>query len=137
MSGAAGAAARAGRGWWRRRDPVSARSGAVNAAIGAACGLCALLDIRLGLGSVGRWYLGYFAVVLVGWGAVAVRLGREGAAARPLRLAGDLLGWAGLIGFAAVGLLLDPPEYPALITLVGFAAAVVAVAVVGRARGGG
>lgn len=121
--------------WWRRRDPVPARSGRVNAAIGAVCGVCALLDVRLGLESLGRWYLGYFAVVLIGWGVVAVRLGREAAVARPLRLAGDLLGWAGLVGFAVIGLLLDPREYPALITVVGFAAAVVVLAVVGRRAG--
>lgn len=121
--------------WWRRRDPVPARSGWVNAGIGAACGVCALLDVRLGLESLGRWYLGYFAVVLIGWGALAISQGREAVVARPLRLAGDLLGWAGLIGFAVIGLLLDPPEYPALITVVGFSAAVVVIAVVGRRSG--
>ena len=123
--------------WWRRRDPVPARSGRVNAAIGAVCGVCALLDVRLGLESLGRWYLGYFAVVLIGWGVAAVRLGREASVARPLRLAGDILGWVGLIGFAVMGLLLNPAEYPALITVVGFAAAVVMIAVVGRRMGRG
>ena len=118
--------------WWSRRDPVPTRSGWVNAGIGAACGACALLDFRLGLESLGRWYLGYFAVMLIGWGVAAVRLGREAAVARPLRLAGDILGWIGLIGFAVIGLLLSPAEYAALITVVGFAAAVVVIAVVGR-----
>jgi len=118
--------------WWGRRDPVPARSGRVNAAIGAACGACALLDVRLGLESLGRWYLGYFAVVLIGWGMLAVRMGREAAVARPLRLAGDLLGWAGLVGFAAIGLSLDPPEYPALVTVIGFGLAVAVTAVIGR-----
>ena len=123
------------RNWWTRRDPVPARSGWVNAGIGATCGACALLDVRLGLESLGRWYLGYFAVVLIGWGVAAVRLGREAAVARPLRLAGDGLGWIGLIGFAAIGLSLDPPEYPALVTVIGFGLAVVMIAVVGRRTG--
>lgn len=122
------------RGWWGRDDPVTARNGWINVAIGVACGFCALLDVRLGLESLGRWYLGYFAVVLTGWGAVAVRLGRDVGIRRPLRRAGDVLGWAGMIGFAVVGLLLDPPEYPALITVVAFAVAVSAIAVTERLR---
>lgn len=126
---------RAARGWWRRRAPISPRNGRINAAIGAACGLCALLDIRLGLESLGRWYPGYFAVVLIGWGLLAVRFGHDAELARPLRLAGDALGWAGMVGFAAIGLLLDPPEYPALITLIGFTAAVAGIAMVGRRAG--
>lgn len=123
------------RGWWGRDRVVTARDGWANVAIGVACGLCALLDIRLGLESLGRWYLGYFAVVLVGWGLVAARLGREPGVRRPLRLAGDVLGWAGMIGFAVIGLLLAPPEYPALITVVGFAAAVAGIAIAKGWRG--
>ena len=124
------------RGWWVRDRVVSARDGWANVAIGVACGLCALLDVRLGLESLGRWYLGYFAVVLVGWGLVAARRGRKPGVRRPLRLAGDVLGWVGLIGFAVVGLLLDPPEYPALITVVGFAVAAAIIAVVKARRSG-
>lgn len=122
------------RGWWDRDRPITARDGWGNVAIGVACGLCAVLDLRLGLESLGRWYLGYFAVVLVAWGALAVRLGRDAAVRRPLRLTGDVLGWVGLVGFAIAGLLLEPAEYPALITLVGFALVVVLIAVVGRGR---
>ncbi len=122
------------RGWWGRDRAVTARDGWGNVVIGVACGLCAVLDIRLGLESLGRWYLGYFAVVLAAWGALAVRLGRDAADGRPLRLAGDVIGWAGMIGFAVIGLLLDPAEYPALITLVGFAVVVAVMTLVGRRR---
>ena len=118
-----GVLSRVWRSWWDRHGPISVGSGWINVAIGLVCGLCALLDIRLGLESLGRWYLGYFAVILIGWGLLVVRLGRT-EAVHPLRIAGDLLGWAGLIGFAVIGLLLDPAEYPALITLVAFAFAV-------------
>ena len=106
--------------WWRRRDLISPRNGWINLAIGGGCAVCVLLGSDLGLGTVGRWYLGYFAVVLLAWGVLAVRLGRVADAARPLRIGGDILGWIGLIGFAVVGLLLDPSEYPALITLAAF-----------------
>ena len=132
MSGPTGAVTRAVRGWWTRWNPISARNGWINVAIGAACGVCALLDIRLGLESLGRWYLGYFAVILIAWGVLAVQVGRGAGVARPLRLTGDILGWAGLIGFAVIGVLLDPPEYPALITLAGFALAVGVMTAMGR-----
>jgi hypothetical protein len=125
-------ASRLVQGWWRSEKHLSTRNAWFNIVVGIACLICVVVDLRLGLGALGRWYLGYFALVCCLWGLIALRWGRDRSVARPLRLAGDLAAWAGLAGFAVFGLLLEPAEFAALWTLLAFIAITIFGAIINR-----
>lgn len=122
--------------WWRRPKPLSARTARANILVGVACLVLAALDVRLGLGSYGRWLLALpFGLLPLGWGLAALRFGGRTATARPLRLAGDLLLWFGMVVFALLGLFAaDEAETGPLLTLVVFAVVTLAVALAGLRR---
>lgn len=118
------------RRWWLSQKRLTRRTAVINVLIGAACLACAAFDIRLGLGSFGRAYLGYFAAICIPWGIAAAKYGGDPIPARVVRLAGDVLAWIGLIAFAIAALLRTPAEYAPLWTALVFAA----VTAVGAAR---
>jgi hypothetical protein len=107
--------------WWRSPKLLSARAARANILIGGACLVLAALDVRLGLGSYGRWLLALpFGLLPLGWGLTALRFGDRAATARPLRLAGDLLLWFGMVVIALLGLFAAGGETGPLVTLVAF-----------------
>ena len=126
---------RAIRRWWAGEQHVGASDARANILIGAACLMLAALDVRLGLGTYGRWMLAVpFGLLPLGWGLAARRLGGRAETARPLRLAGDLLFWASLVLFAVLGLAVADGETGPLLTLVGFAVGAAVVATVRALR---
>lgn len=119
------------RRWWRSDKLLTPRMAWANIGIGAACVVCVLFDWRLGLGTVGRWYLGFFALLCLPWGFAALRVGADPVRARSLRLAGDIAAWTGMVGFTLVAwFALDRAEWPPFWTL----AAVALATVIGAIR---
>jgi hypothetical protein len=126
---------RAFESWWTSTKTLGRGYALANIAIGLVCITLALADIRLGLGTYGRWLLGVpFGLVPLVWGVVALRVGTEPAAARALRIAGDVLLWVLTGVFTVLALLRDDPEFGPLITLVAIAAVTVVAALVNARR---
>jgi len=104
--------------WRRGSEPIGSANAWANVLIGAACLALTGLDVRLGLGTYGRWMLGLpFGLLPLGWGLAALWFCRRRETARPLRLAGDVLLWAGLVLFTLLGLFAADGETGPLVTL--------------------
>ena len=94
--------------------------------------MCAVADLRVGLGTFAPAFFAYFAVLSAGWGILALRLGADPSTAQPLRLTGDILAWIALIGFTVLGLFAaDTTETGSLVTLTIFIVVTTAVAAPG------
>lgn len=121
------------RGWWAKTAPIGRSNAAANLVVGAVCLVLAALDLRLGLGTYGRWLLALpFGAVPFVWGLIGWPLGRNLTVARPLRLVGDVLLWAGMALFSVLGLLHDPVEFGPVITLAAFVVVVLIGAIARR-----
>lgn len=115
--------------WWDSDKMLGPAIAWANILVGLASAICAALDIKIGLGTFARPFFAYFAVLSVGWGLLALRLGRAPRTARPLRLGGDILAWLALIGFSLLGLFAaDEAETGPLVTLAIFVVITTAVA---------
>ncbi len=123
------------RAWWESDKTLGRPYAIANIAIGVACLILAALDIRLGLGTYGRWLLALpFGLVPLLWGVIALRFGDDPATARPLRIAGDIALWSLTLVFTILALALDPAETGPLITLVAIALVTVVGAIVNGRR---
>jgi hypothetical protein len=123
------------REWWTSRKTFGRGYAVLNVLVGAACLALALLDIRLGLGTYGRWLLALpFGLVPLVWGIVVLRAGHRPEVARPLRLAGDISLWSLTALFTVLALLLDPAETGPLVTLVAITLVTVIGAIVNARR---
>jgi len=126
--------------WWRSAKTLGPTNALANIGVGIACALCVVFNVRIGLGTFAPAFFAYFAVLSIGWGLLALKLGRDLATARPLRLTGDILAWIALIGFTLLGLFAaDSRETGALVTLLIFIVVTVIVAIPGvrsELRGG-
>ena len=123
--------------WWESDKTLGRGYALANIAIGAICLVLALIDVRLGLGSYGRWLFGLpFGLVPLIWGVVALRSGGNPAIARPLRIAGDVALWVLTALFTVLALLRDPPETGPLLTLIAIAVVTVVGAVINGQRAG-
>ncbi|HEV2528448.1 MAG TPA: hypothetical protein VGT61_08385 [Thermomicrobiales bacterium] len=123
------------RDWWESVRTMGRGYALVNIVVGTVCIGLALLDIRLGLGTYGRWLLALpFGAVPLIWGLVALRLGGDPATARPLRIVGDIALWSLTTLFTVLALALDSPETGPLITLIAIALVTIVGAAVSRRR---
>ncbi len=118
--------------WWLSAKTLGPANAWGNIGVGLACAVCVLFDVEIGLGTFAPAFFAYFAVLSVGWGLLALKLGRDPATARPLRLTGDILAWIALVGFALLGLFAaDSRESGALVTLLLFVVVTAVVATPG------
>jgi len=118
--------------WWNSSKTLGPVNAGANIAVGLACAMCALADLRLGLGRFAPTFFSYFAVLSTGWGILALRIGADPSTARPLRLTGDILAWIALIGFTVLGLFAaDTTETGPLVTLAIFIVVTTTVAAPG------
>lgn len=115
--------------WWQDERLIGRREGIVTLAVGIACLSFAALDVSVGLGTYGRWFLGSIGAVFICWAVFVIGKNNDPAVARHLRLAGDITFWFLMLVFTALGL--TASETGPLITLIFF----VAVALINGVRG--